>query len=282
MDFTSYEQYLNRMPLSKHTKRTYLTRVRLFLQWLEGSIDGSKVLTNEVDRDFAIRDYRVNLLTSGAKPATVNASLAALDSYFMHIGLGKAKVRRQDLPATAPKALEHEELRRVLKAIAHCSSRDRAICMILLHTGIRISELAALNVADVFVSARKGELTIRNGKGNRHRSIPLNTDLREVLQIYLSAPRTPDEPLFVSRLGKRLSTSAIDHLVRQIANDCGVKMSCHSMRHTMITKLVRSGLDIVVIAELAGHSRLETTRRYSLPTVHDKIRAVERLNYDPT
>jgi len=281
MQFTSYQEYIHRLPISKHTRRLYITRVRLFLEWLDGTIDGSKALQSTTERDFATRDYKVHLLQSGSKPSTVNTSLAALDNFFVFIGLGPAKVRRQDLPSAAPKSLEHDELRKVMKAIAQCESvRNRTIAMILIHSGLRISELAELNVADVSLSARKGEIVVRNGKGNKHRVVPVNSDLREALAAYMSTPRLPQEPLFVSRRGTRISVSSIDHLVRQIAKDAGVEMTAHTCRHTTITRLIRSGLDIVTVAEISGHQRLETTRRYSLPTMNDKIAAMERLNFD--
>jgi integrase/recombinase XerC len=97
------------------------------------------------------------------------------------------------------------------------------------------------------------------------------------MQAYLVGPQDPQEPLFKSQRGARLSVNAIDYVVRQIARDAGVKMSAHTLRHCALSQMVRQGVDIVTVAELAGHSRLETTRRYSLPTANDKINAVEKL-----
>lgn len=280
MDMQSYSDYLNRLPISHHTRRNYRLRVKQYLSWLHDSGDASKALTSAVDRDFAIRDYRAHLLLSGAKPATVNAALAAIDNFYTSLGLGAAKVKRQELPNAAPKALEGEELKRVLKAIARCeSSRNKTIALLMLHTGLRISEIASLNVGDVFITARKGEIVVKCGKGSKYRRIPMNSDLREVMQTYLNSPRDPAEPLFRSQKGNRISVNAIDHMVRQIAREAGVEMSSHTCRHTALTRLIRAGIDIVIVAEVAGHSRLETTRRYSLPSAGAKIAAMEKLNY---
>ena len=90
-NISGYLQYLNRLPISEHTRRAYLARVKAYLNWLEGTVDGDKAIANTVDRDFALRDYRVKLLQSGAKPATVNAALAALDNFYLFVGLGPAK-----------------------------------------------------------------------------------------------------------------------------------------------------------------------------------------------
>ena len=99
------------------------------------------------------------------------------------------------------------------------------------------------------------------------------------MQIYLSGPRSPAEPLFKSRQGNRISINAIDYLIRQIGAEAGVEMSAHKLRHCCLSSLVRQGIDIVIVAEIAGHSRLETTRRYSLPSAAVKVAAMEKLNY---
>jgi integrase/recombinase XerC len=234
-------------------------------------------LQEPLERDFAVREYKTYLLTSGRSSTTVNAVLAALDNFHLYLGLGAAKVRRQDLPVQAPKALELDEIRRVKRSIARSSVRNQTVMLLMLHTGLRISELAALNVGDVFVTSRKGELLVRCGKGSKQRKIPLNSEARTIMQAYLVGPQDPQEPLFKSQRGARLSVNAIDYVVRQIARDAGVKMSAHTLRHCALSQMVRQGVDIVTVAELAGHSRLETTRRYSLPTANDKINAVEKL-----
>lgn len=274
---TGYRTYLSRLPLSSHTKRAYVARVNGFLEWLQGS---TAALTDCRERDFVVRDYKTFLLQSGRSSATVNAVLSALDNFYLYLGIGGAKVRRQDLPQQAPRALGPEEQRRLLKVVAHSrSARDRTLVMIMLHCGLRISELAALDVGDVFVTARRGELVVRCGKGGRQRRIPMNADLREAMMAYMGAPQDPQAPLFRSQRGTRMSVNAIAHLMRQFARDAGVEMTAHRLRHTALTRLVRSGVDIVTVAEVAGHARLETTRRYCLPTADVKIAAMEKLNY---
>ena len=78
--------------------------------------------------------------------------------------MGSAKVKRQDLPVQAPRALEQNEQRRLLTAIQRDSIRNQCVALIMLHCGLRISEVAALDVSDVLLSARKRELIVRCGK----------------------------------------------------------------------------------------------------------------------
>ena len=86
--------------------------------------------------------------------------------------------------------------------------------------------------------------------------------------------------MFVGRSGRRLSKRSVDDVVRTLGKDAGVALSAHILRHTFLTRMVRQGSDLVLVAELAGHRRLETTRRYSLPSDVDRLLAVENLQID--
>jgi len=147
--------------------------------------------------------------------------------------------------------------------------RDRAIAQLLFYTAIRLGECAALNLDDVRVSARKGIVIIRSGKGDTYREVPLNTEVREALRLWLKErnkrfPQTSDPAVFLNPKGKRLSARSIDLIIRRTGADAHLELSAHILRHTCLTNLVRHGNDLVLVAEIAGHKRLETTRRYSL------------------
>jgi site-specific recombinase XerD len=277
-----YETHLSRLPLSEHTRRNYLVRVKRYLAWLEGTPEGGKALTNGVERDFAVREFKNHLLQTGSSANTVNAILAAVDNLYLYIGLGRARVTRQELPKLAPRSLEPEEQKRFLKAVAMSSSaRNRAIALLMIHCGLRVSELVNLNVGDVALTARKRELVIRCGKNSKRRVIPINKEAAEALQPALVERNGCglESPLFISKTGKRLSQQAVDKLIRQFGRDAGVELSSHSLRHTCLTRLIRLGIDIVTVAEIAGHAKIDTTRRYSLPSPGDLERAMDRLNY---
>jgi site-specific recombinase XerD len=74
-----------------------------------------------------------------------------------------------------------------------------------------------------------------------------------------------------------MSTRAIDLVIRRLAGEAGLELSAHVLRHTCVTNLIRSGADVVMVAEIAGHRRLDTTRRYSLPSQADKDAALEAV-----
>lgn len=106
--------------------------------------------------------------------------------------------------------------------------------------------------------------------------MPLSAPARELLQGWLRVrPDGSSSALFVNPGGDRLSVRAIDRGVRAVGELAGVALSAHVLRHTFVTLSFRSGVDVVMVAELAGHRSLETTRRYSLPTEADREAAVE-------
>jgi integrase len=119
------------------------------LSWLGNCPDGAKALIDPNERDFVVREYKQWLLQRGKSSSTVNNTLSALDNFGLYLGLGFAKVKRLDLPKQAPQALEKDEQRRFLKTVSTSKSlRNRTIASILLNCGLRLNEVAQLNVGE--------------------------------------------------------------------------------------------------------------------------------------
>jgi integrase len=155
---TGYQHWLTRQPLSANTRRAYLGRVRRYCAYLAACVNNcGNPLSDPHGRDYAIRDFKSHLKKScKAKPASVNLTLAALDNLYLFLGLGRANVRREDLPQEAPRALGPEEQKRFMRAAERCMSiRDRAIALLLFYTALRVGECAGLNTDDIALSARK-------------------------------------------------------------------------------------------------------------------------------
>ncbi len=284
----AYAAWLERQPLATNTRRTYRVRVAQYCAYLAATpIDAGNPLRDRHAASYAARDYRAWLKTvRKAKPASVNLSLAALDHFYRFLGLDPPDIAREDLPRAAPRALEPGEQVAFLRAVERRrSARDRAIAHLLFYTGLRIGECAALDVDDVAVSARKGLVVVRRGKGDAYREVPLNAAARATLDTYTKeraarAATVEESALFLNPQGRRLSTRAIDLAIRELGRDAGLTLSAHVLRHTCLTALVRNGTDLVLVAEIAGHRRLETTRRYSLPSAQDRAAAMERVRVD--
>lgn len=275
--------WLGQLPLAENTRRAYLLQVRKL---------GTYLVARELQRDDPlhdsfVRDYKMYLKTERkAKPSSVNLALAAIDHFYLFLGLDQPRVKREDLPQQSPRSLKLEEQKAFLRAVERTPSvRDQAVAQLLFYTALRLSECAALNVDDVRISARKGLVIVRSGKGDTYREIPLNAEVREALKVWKKdrAKRFPDHvdpALFLNLKGSRLSTRAIDQIIRRLGNDAHLELSAHVLRHTCLTNLVRRGNDLVLVAEVAGHKRLETTRRYTLPSLADREQAMEALRLE--
>jgi len=287
-----YALWLKRQPLAERSRDAYLAQVTGFVTWLSGSAHGAEALSEANVRDWAVRDYKRYVKTNKRwAPTSVNQALAAIDNLYRSLGVARPDVDREDLPQVAPRALGEDEQRAFLRAVqASPSARNRAIATVFFYTALRLSELAALDVDDVSASARRGRLKVRSGKGDAFREVPLNSACRTALEewfearakqiaIMSGAAGTQEAvgALWLSREGSRISARAIDLVVRRFANDAGIELSAHVLRHTCVTNLIRSGADVVLVAEIAGHRRLDTTRRYSLPSQADKDAALEAV-----
>jgi site-specific recombinase XerD len=287
----TYAAQLAAAPLGDATRRAYRSRVRQYLAWLAdtGDIHGDP-LADPHARDGAVRDYRTHLqITARQAPATINLTLAALTDFYTRQGLGAPAARRLDLPQRAPRALTGRDVTRWLRVTQRwLNPRDRVLALLPFYAGLRIGETVALDLHDIRLSARKGLITVRSGKGDRYREIPAHPELRDNLAVWIDDER-PGWPgadtnpaLLLNHRGKRLSPRGARDILTAIADDAGVDpdFTSHTLRHTFATNLVRDGHDLVLVADLLGHQRLETTRGYSLPTAEDRQRAINSLPTD--
>ena len=187
--------------------------------------------------------------------------------------------------------------------ISRDKERNYAIVQVLLQTGIRLSECAALTFEDITFGERSGLLRVRAGKGNKARSVPLNASAREAMAAYVAPrlgieksslkavaarwpkPKSPEarEPIFLSQKGGALTTSAMGQLIAELVKAAGElvpeETSAHTLRHTFARSyLAQYPGDVVGLATLLGHSSLDTTRLYSQPEVAQLATRVEQLS----
>lgn len=151
--------------------------------------------------------------------------------------------------------------------------------MLMLHTGLRISEVSNLRIGDISISPRKGEIIVRSGKGEKFRTVPLNLNVRNTLKTYLSVrPSVDHDYLFVGQKGERLRPAGIYYLVKKYGYGARIgDVSPHTLRHTFGKNLVDAGVPLDRVATLLGHSSLNTTRIYTVPSRADLQEAVERI-----
>jgi site-specific recombinase XerD len=160
--------------------------------------------------------------------------------------------------------------------------RDRALLLVAVQTGLRVSELTGLDCGDV--SLGTGANVRCEGKGRKHRAVPLTTPTKAVLGVWLSERAGPtDEPLFPTRTGRRLSTDAVERLVHKhavrAATQCASmrveKLHPHVLRHSCAMTLLQAGVDTAVIALWLGHADIRSTNSYLHADMTIKQRALE-------
>jgi site-specific recombinase XerC len=172
--------WLARQSLAPRTRQEYRRWVRLFCAWLGDGADeralGADPLVDLAARDYAARDFKRFLKSERALgAASVNLGLAAVDHFYRHLGVGRANVRRESLPQSAPRALSGEDQRLLLRAAERAGERDRALVVLMVFAGLRIGETVALDVEDVAIATRKGVVVVRSGKGDAYREVAQRT-----------------------------------------------------------------------------------------------------------
>lgn len=301
MNLDAFAQHLKDDDLAERTVKSYCRELQRFGLWFEQTT-GQALAPVELTTS-AVKDYRQHLQTvQRLQPATVNQRLMAVRAY------GAWAVAAGEIPtnpaaaaklvgevATAPKGLEPKQLaalereveRAVLNARTRSASflalRNEAIVKLLAGTGLRVGELCALEPGDVELSDRKGWLTVRRGKGNKQRRVPLILDVRRALAAYhpirvaLAIFAPGGSRLFVSEDGRALSPRGVQYLIAHLGQRAGVDVTPHTLRHTFAHNLIGAGERLETVADLLGHSKLDTTRRYTKATERDLERAVQRL-----
>jgi len=288
---TEFEAHLKKLDRSPHSIRAYLSDLRLFAQWFEAKTGERFGITNVFDEE--VKAWRKEM-EDKQKASTVNRRLAALSTFFawaiekkyavddptrnIH-GLGQQVI--------APKALSEQAVNKIIrKARVSGNLRDHALMNFLAATGLRAAEVAAVKCGDVQIGERSGWVTVRSGKGRKQRRVPIHAKARDALQAFLESEGRKDisehaaESLFKTRDGDAMTPYAIWYTVKKYAAQAGVEnVSPHTFRHTVATRLVRNPqIDIVTAATFLGHSRLDTTARYSRPSDEDLENAAEEIS----
>jgi len=228
----------------------------------------------------SIRAYLAYLNEKDYSKATIARKLATLRSFY------KFLVKRNNLsanPVTAvrtpkqdkklPKFLEYEEVKRLLDTPpmnTWLGARDRAILETLYSTGIRVSELVALNMEDIDFL---GEVVHVRGKGKKERITPIGASALQTIQHYMefrnkraqNNSNFDAKVLFVNKHGRRLSTRSVRRKMDKYLKMAGLDpaISPHTLRHSFATHMLNNGADLRSVQELLGHQSLSTTQVYT-------------------
>jgi integrase/recombinase XerC len=241
--------------------------------------------------DFrVIREY-LGHLHGGYKKTTIARKLSAIRSFFYFLekkGLGRgnpaADIPTPKLGKYIPAYLPVDEMFRLLDGPDRekpLGMRDLAILEVLYSCGIRVSELAGLNLSSIDFDQRLVKVL---GKGNKERIVPIGQYALKAIKNYMEAifslrkrtgGDTQDSPLFINFRGGRLSTRSIARMIKKYEKEQGLmtEITPHGLRHTFATHLLDGGADLRSVQELLGHASLSTTQKYTHVSL-DRLMAV--------
>jgi integrase/recombinase XerD len=218
--------------------------------------DIAAYVEHEQERSLKINSVRNHL-------HTVYAFIQYLvDNDILPLEILYKKIRVK-LPEVLPRAIPSEDMRRILAVIT--SVRDRALILLLLHTGMRIGELLQLKMADIILPERKILLFI--GEKNLHgRTVYYSREAEQALKSWLAVRDQDSNYLFYGNKGRELSYVGAWMIMKNAVRKAGLEQkgySLHSLRHTFATSMLNAGLRLEVLQKLLGHLNIDITLRYA-------------------
>ena len=285
-----YLAELARTSASEHSIRAYESDLAQFLEYLSPP-DLPPPAPRAIDL-LILREWLASLYRENLTAVTIRRKLAAVRSFFRFllregvVEMNVAKlVRTPKAPKKLPEVMTAEQVNTLLDGVAAgkmerpSPARDRAIFEVLYGCGIRVSELAGLNLEDIDRS--QGWLRVR-GKGRKERQVPLPGQAARALERYLSerAVKRGEPAVFLNHRAARLTTRGISGIVKLYATYLAGDPSVHphSFRHAYATHLLADGADLRAIQELLGHARLSTTQKYTQVSLTDLMAVYDKAH----
>ena len=265
----SFRAYLQDEERSEATVEKYLCEVTQFAAWLNDT---------EVTKS-AVAEWKEHLLTSGYEPSTVNGKLTALDRFFDFMGWPDCKVKHLKLQRRLfrddSRELTKAEYERLIETAEEMGKERLSLLMeAICGTGIRVSEVKYLTVE----AAQQGKVEIYL-KG-KVRTILIPGKLCKKLLKYARKHKIASGEIFLTRGGKSLSRKQIWAEMKALCKKAGVapsKVFPHNLRHLFARTFYRVCRDVAKLADVLGHSSIETTRIYLISTGAEHAKTMDML-----
>ncbi len=259
---------------SPHTIKNYGIDIGQFITYC---YDSGITAVEKLDRDI-VRDFLTALDDLGHVRASLARRVFELHAFGDYLVRNKAwdqnvfrRVYAPRVPRKLPRYLSVEDMNLLLQACdttTPAGLRNQAILEVLYASGVRVSEIAGLNLD--MVDLTSGELRVV-GKGNKERIALLGRPAVAVLRQYIETGRSQmigkhiTNAVFLNRFGGRLSSRSVDEIVRKAGEIAGLQQTVtpHLLRHTFATHMLNGGADLRVLQELLGHENLATTQIYA-------------------
>ena len=293
-DFQTYLQVERNV--SGHTRDAYMADLEEFVEFLQRNNfikNRDEIASVETE---TIRAYLGYLFRRKVKKVTGNRKISSLRAFYKYlIRNGKTKNNPAEMIQTSktekymPNFLSVDEMFELLNAQRNSSIsglRNLAMLELFYSSGLRLSELAGLNVMDL--DFNQALVKIR-GKGRKERIVPIGGPARKAVQEYLAKTNEARKmaganvfksPLFLNTRGVRITVRSIARIVDEATKKSGIgrKISPHALRHTFATHLLNAGADLRSIQELLGHESLSTTQKYTAVNINRMMEVYDKAH----
>jgi integrase/recombinase XerD len=272
--------------LTEGTLQFYKSKLAVFFHWCdEHDINALADITAHDIRRFLVDIHR-RKLTSQYQNNLARAIRAFLNYCVRDELIEASPFRKVQMPRVEKKIISALSLADIKNVLHSCAcERDRALCLFLLDSGVRASELAASNVGDI--DLQSGVVRVHIGKGQKGRTTYIGARTRKQLKRYFAerGQIKPDEPLFIAIFsGERLTVHGLVQLMARLNAKSGVVgCTCHTFRRTFAITCLRNGMNIYVLARLMGHADILILKQYlafvdeDLKGAHARFGAVDNM-----
>lgn len=274
--------------ISDNTIKNYVSDIKFFYKWYR-EIDLSENMEKVTHYHLnAYKDYLIH--NQRKKASSINRNIQSLRNFYRFMTDQKRTKKNpsekikflKQTKRTQPKALTKNDVHKLLSVTSHSShgtrKRNYAIIQLLLQTGIRVGEIVNLEIRDLVLYDRSGEIRVVNAKGGKERTIPLNSTARKALRSYFEG-RSLEEgrAVFLSKQNKKMTVRAIQKVINSLAGKADIEnVSPHTLRHTFAINYLRSNPECLVeLSALLGHESLDTTSIYTAASKERLANTVE-------
>ncbi len=282
------DDFLAAHDFSRMTVNAIRSDLRKFIAWFVSAnserFDPARVTVRDVAdfRDHLSRVRRQAVNTTNRALVSIRRFLGHLVASGVLSGNPAESVKELRRMPVAPKGLTPSEVRKILREIELRQDRKAGgIIGVMLFGGLRASEVIGLELDDVTVAPRSGQLVCRHGKGNKERIVPLSIEARRLLAEYLeSRPPSDSEAIFIGERGP-LTYYGLRAICEKYAAITGVRFTAHALRHTFAHRYMdQTQNDLVGLAQILGHESLNTTSIYSRRGQDELQASIDGLRYE--
>lgn len=260
-DIDRFVKWLRRRNPHADTAKSYLYHLRKFTE-VVGDCTPADVTLHDID---AFIEFQAN---RGLKSSSINRSLTAVTSFYRFLADEDPTIECPVLRhrhwlrdhQRLPRAVPQEEVAKLFGVIEDV--RDRAIFLLMLRCGLRISEVSKLTLPDLFLAERPPRLRLQ-GKNSKERAVYLSAAAAKALKRYLAQrPKVLHEDVFLTYAGDGIGVRGIQKRLQQYRQMAGVELTAHQLRHNFANNLVLADVPVTSIQKLLGHVWVGTTQNY--------------------